>query len=101
VASAGPGWQLEGFLERLDAWSEREGANVSDDVRIAATAWILTRMDDPYQGVQREQGFDNLWFGAVPGSHDGKGHVVVCSYWIEETEHVVRCDNFGLLSWPV
>lgn len=36
------------------------------------------------QGVRREAGFDNLWFGAVPDSEDGKGRVVACSYWIVE-----------------
>ena len=45
-------------------WIERELP--SDDLRLTVTAWILTRYDDPYQGVQREPGFDNLWFGEIP-----------------------------------
>lgn len=65
------------------------------------TAWVLTRYDDPYQGVRRESGFPNLWFGVVPDTDDGSGHVVVCSYWIAESTRTVRCDNFGTLSRPL
>ena len=62
-------------------------------------AWVLTR-SDPYEGVRREPGLENLWFGAVPDSDRGPGHVVTCSYWINEASHTVRCDNFGTLSLP-
>jgi hypothetical protein len=92
-------WKLEGFLLRLDAWAELESP--TDDLRLLVTAWIMTRYDDPYQGVRREEGFPNLWFGVVPNSDDGSGRVVVCSYWIEESSRVVRCDNFGTLNRPL
>lgn len=63
--------------------------------------WIFSRLDDPYQGVKREPGFPNLWWGVVPGtSHDGD-KVVVCSYWVAESEHVVRCESLASISWPV
>ncbi len=94
-------WRLELFLERLDMWAAREGVNVDVDLRIVVTAWLQSRMDDPHVGVARAAGFDNLWSGVVPGSGNGQGRVVVCSYWIFEAARVVRCDNFGLLSWPV
>jgi len=55
---------LERFLDRLDAWAEQE--DPSTDLRILVTSWIMTRYDDPYQGVQRAEGFENLWFGADP-----------------------------------
>jgi hypothetical protein len=38
-------------------------------------------MDDPFEGAERVDGFEDLWFAAVPNSHDG-GHVVTCTYWI-------------------
>jgi hypothetical protein len=57
-------WQLESFLDHLDVWIERE--QPSDDLRLIVTAWVLTRYEDPYQGVQREPGFENLWFGEIP-----------------------------------
>lgn len=92
-------WTLENFIERFDAWAELESP--TDDLRCIVMAWILTRDDDPYQGVRRETGFPNLWFGPIPDSHDGSGHVVTCSYWIEEARRTVRCDNFGTLSLPL
>jgi hypothetical protein len=94
-----PAWKLEGFLERFDAWAEREV--LTPDQRVFVIHWIMSRSEDPYQGVRREPGFPNLWWGVVPNSSDGKGNVVVCSYWIQETTRTVRCDNFGLLRWPV
>ena len=57
-------------------------------MRFTVTEWILTRYDDPYEGVRREEGFPNLWFGIVVRTGDA---AVVCSYWIEESRHVVRC----------
>lgn len=92
-------WTLEGFLDRLDAWVELESP--ADDLRLIVTAWVLTRYDDPYQGVRRERGFPNLWFGAIPHSYDGRGAVVACSYWIEESRHTVRCDSFATLGLPL
>ena len=75
-------WALENFEACLDAWIEHE--RPSDELRILVTAWVLSRFDDPYVDVRREPSFDNLWFGAVPGSVHGEGRVVVCSYWIHE-----------------
>lgn len=99
MPDAGSGWHLDGFLERLDHWVDAEAP--SDDLRFIVTEWIITRQDDPYHGVRREPGFANLWFGMIPDSHDGTGHVVTCAYWIEETRHTLRCDSFATLRWPV
>ena len=49
------------------------GCGAGVDLRFLVTEWILTRAADPYQGVRREAGFDNLWFGAVPRSGHGDG----------------------------
>lgn len=99
MLSGARSWTLENFLERFDAWVELKSP--TDDLRCIVLAWILTRDDDPYQGVRREKGFANLWFGPVPNSRDGSGHVVICSYWIQESSRAVRCDNFGTLSLPL
>ena len=93
-----PQWRLEGFVERLDQWITLDVPD--DNLRLTVTAWVMTRFDRPYQGVRREAGFDNLWFGVVPGSQLPPGQVVVCSYWIEETTHTVRCDSIASLTRP-
>ena len=92
-------WALENFEACLDAWIELE--RPSDELRILVTALVLSRFDDPYVDVRREPSFDNLWFGAVPGSVHGEGRVVVCSYWIHESQRVVRCGSVATLSLPV
>ena len=92
-------WALEGFIERLDEWIERE--NPSVDLRLLTTAWVMTRTEDPYAGVRREPDFDNLWFGPVPRTVTPEGTVVACSYWIFETAHVVRCDSVATLTLPL
>ena len=99
VFEPGSLWRLEGFLDRLDQWVDTE--NPSEDLRFIVTEWTITRQDDPYQGVRREPGFPNLWFGMIPDSQDGKGQVVTCAYWIEEVSHTLRCDSFATMSWPV
>jgi hypothetical protein len=91
-------WQLIGFIERLDTWIDVE--RPADDLRLIVTAWVIGRVDDPYQGVRRERGFPNLWFGTIPNTTHGTGQVVVCSYWIEETTRSVRCDSIATLDWP-
>ena len=91
-------WFLENFLERLDQWVDLGGP--PERVGRAATAWIMTRLDDPYFGVRREPGFDNLWFGPIPGTQHGNNLVAACSYWIFERESRLRCDGFASLTLP-
>ena len=92
-------WRLERFLLEFDAWIERE--HPSDDLRVLVTEWMVGRQDDPYRGVRREPQFENLWYGVVPDSNDGTGRVVVCSYWIVESQHLIRCNSFATLSLPL
>jgi hypothetical protein len=99
VDEASPAWRLERFSEHFESWIERE--NPHTDLRILVGGWIWTRAETPYLGVRRADGFANLWFGAVPNTDDGRGHVVSCSYWIEELRHSVRCDNFSTLDLPL
>jgi hypothetical protein len=94
-----PEWTLVGFDARLDSWAALE--HPPSDLVIVVAHWVLSRFDDPYLGMRREPEFDNLWFGPVPESEDGQGHVVACSYWIEESTRTVRCDNFATLSMPL
>lgn len=98
VPEPGPGWRLDGFEERLDAWAEREGENVDQNLILFVLGWVLTRGVDPYEGAEREPGFPNLWSAWVPEVRDAEGRGVLCSYWIDEATRVVRCDNYGLLS---
>ena len=89
-------------LDRTAATNSKPGStNSGRDSALHCDTWILTRDDDPYQAVRWETDFPNLWFGRIPNSHDGSGHVVTCSYWIEESSRIVRCDNFGTLSLPL
>ena len=96
---AAPTWELVRFFDRLDAWVEQEA--ITTDLQLIVLPWIMSRTEDPYTGVQRTQGFDNLWFGAVPNSEDGLGRVVTCSYWIEESTRKVICNSFATLSLPL
>jgi len=92
-------YELKDFLAALDEWVDQE--NPGQALRLAVLNWIFTRQEIPYEGVTRESGFENLWFGRVPGTEHGDGQVVVCAYWIQEREHSVRCDKFATLSTPV
>ncbi len=92
-------WRQAAFETRLDEWIELEGPSLH--LRRLVTAWVLTRLENPYDGMQRQQGFANLWFGRIPGTYQpGDGTVVVCSLWIEESSRMVRCDRIGTLTIP-
>ena len=77
------------------------GGSGEDDVALinGVGAWILSRFDDPYQGMRREPGFDNLWYGPVPGTLRG-GEQVTCSYMIVESGRVVYGKSIATLSLP-
>lgn len=92
-------WRLVNFLDRLDLWIGLEAP--PKEIRRLVTSWIFTRTDDPYQGARREPGFPNLWFCPIPRSEHKERNAVCCSYWIDEHNHVVRCDSFATLSRPV
>jgi hypothetical protein len=52
--------------------------------------------------VQREPSMPNLWYGKVPDTFDADDRtVIVCSYFINEREHSVRCDSFARLGLPI
>lgn len=91
-------WRLDGFGEGIDRWKAQESPDAELVGRVIR--WSLTRLDDPYSGVQRQAGFDNLWFGAIPGTFRDD-EIVTCSYFIWDQEHVVACNSYATLSWPV
>lgn len=79
-------------------WTESESPD--QDLTILVATWMLSRFDDPYQGVRREPGFDTLWWGQVPLSlRDGA--VVVCSYLVEESTRTVTCKSIASLNLPL
>lgn len=95
-------WRLKDFEERFDAWVALD--DPSPDLRFVVAEWMLTRMEDPYESARREPEFPNLWSVRVRGSAVGRPgdiKVVLCSFWINEAEHSVVCDNFSVLSYPV
>ena len=60
-------------------------------------AWRLEDFLERFEAA----GIENRWFGAVPNTEDGLGHVVTCAYWIEASRRVVRCDSFATLDLPL
>ncbi|HEU0089205.1 MAG TPA: hypothetical protein VFQ77_16420 [Pseudonocardiaceae bacterium] len=98
MATEGEPWKLEKFSERLDSWIAL--CSPSSELRRIVRTWVLTRYDDPYQGMEQQSGFPNLWFGRVPNSGDGRGNAVACSYRIEESTRTVICNDFTTLSEP-
>ncbi|MEJ7794592.1 MAG: hypothetical protein WKF50_03505 [Nocardioides sp.] len=62
--------------------------------------WILSRIETPFEGARREPGFSNLWYAVVPGSIHAPTSVVVCSYWVDVNERVLRCDQIATLGYP-
>lgn len=91
------GWILENAIGALDSWAQREDPSL--DLRVIVAEWAHSRYANPYAGLRREPGFDNLWFGPIPDT-SAAGHVVTCTLFIDEHRHVVRFDNFTTLSRP-
>lgn len=100
TATGGQVWKLELFSLRLDQWQARD-PDVPDELRSLVEAWLVTRYANPYEGMFQEAGHPNLWSGKVPGSEDGCGHAVACSYWIFESTHTVKCNDFAILGEPI
>jgi hypothetical protein len=91
-------WTLADFIDRVDAWIDRDSPD--DDLRLVVLDWIMSRCEDPYRGVRREAGFPNLWYGVVPYSQRAMT-AVLCSYWVVESEHVIRCESIATLGLPL
>jgi hypothetical protein len=61
----------------------------------------MTRAENPFKDARRESSFPNLWYAVVPETLDARGRVVVCSYSVHETEHMITCGSWSVLGWPV
>ncbi|MFK3980941.1 hypothetical protein ACI2K4_11250 [Micromonospora sp. NPDC050397] len=95
-------WKLAGFEEAFEQWLIRESP--SADVSLAVAEWMLSRAEDPYEGARREPGFPDLWTARIRGTAEGrrtKFNMVLCTFRVLEPEHVVSCDNFATLGYPV
>lgn len=95
-------WKLVEFEERFEAWVAREAP--SEDLSYVVAEWMFSRVEDPYEGAQREPGFPNLWSARIRGTADGTRAgftMVLCSYRIHESRHEVECDTFAILNYPL
>lgn len=92
------GWALDGFDDHFERWVSTGGPDA--DLRIIVLDWVMARHDDPFYGMRQEEGFDNLWYGRIPDSGDGRGNVVVCSYFVEFSTRTLRCNGFTMLAYP-
>lgn len=90
-------WVLVDFESRLRQWIERD--NPTKPQWVGAARWMLDLPSDPFAGAHRDMA--NLWFRAIPETLDSRSRIACCSYWIDATRRVVRCESFALLTWPV
>lgn len=87
-------WSLCEFEECLDAWAQRESP--TDELCNIITTWFLTLEGDPYQreAVLIKNDVPSWWSIHVPDSQDGRGHIVNCTYRIDERDSSVHCYDF-------
>lgn len=57
ASNAGP-WALANFADVMELWIERDGPIPRIVMNVGE--WVMSRSDDPYEGVRREAGFPNL-----------------------------------------
>ncbi|WP_194891306.1 hypothetical protein [Catenulispora pinisilvae] len=88
---------MKEFIPRFDSWVDLEKPD--QHIRAAVMNWIMSRAETPYKDVLREPDFPNMWYGRIPRTLEND-QIATCSYWIEEREHLVRCNMFSTLSWP-
>ena len=92
-------WSLYEFEEGRDAWVQKEGP--ADELYNIVTTWFPTLGDDPYrEALQMTNEVPSFWFVRVPNSQDEHGHIVTCTYWIDERYGSVRCYDFTTYNLP-
>lgn len=99
MTEPGRPWLIVNFEPWLIRWVREYQPPLA--VIVAVRAWVKSREENPFAGVNYEPGFDNYLFGAIPNTMDGDGRVVTCAYWVHRDDHVVRCDMISTASWPV
>ena len=93
---ADAGWTLEGFGAHLDVWIEHESPD--PDLRYRVISWVLGLHVDPFKDAHRETDFENMWSINIPGSIHTGMQIVFCSYWVDTSRRVVRCDQIATLT---
>ncbi|UOY03629.1 hypothetical protein [Blastococcus sp. PRF04-17] len=93
-------WRLIDFEPRFEEFMDVEGLRGYGDIELIVWIWIHARARNPYAGVRREPGFENLWWGKIPESADNLGRVVTCSYFINEVDSTIQCATFGWHTGP-
>jgi hypothetical protein len=96
--TSGAAWTLDNFDTWLARWRVSESAD--DDLQIIVADWIMTRVIDPFKGAEPTLGQPDLLFAWIPGSGDGCGSMVCCSYRVDHATHTVTCDLINSLSYP-
>jgi hypothetical protein len=91
-------WSLVNVESALDRWIEIDEPD--DELRNVVLNWLLSRLEDRYQGVRRDPRFPNLWFGRIPWTLRGDRQAV-CAYRIEERTREIICDNIVMLRLPI
>lgn len=93
---------MEGFIEALQRWVERESP--PQDVYRATVGWVLRDLaDDPYPPLSRPvgDGFPvTWWFAQTPFGRDERSRVV-CLYEINARALVLRAHLIDELSLPI
>lgn len=96
---AGDGdWLVLGWEDCLERWITVE--HPPQELRSIVVNWLMTRLDDPHQGVRRMPEFVGWWFGKVAGSDAGFS-AVYCTYQINGAERVVQVRSISTLNRPV
>lgn len=80
-------------------WVEIESPDEATQQRVID--WIGERRKDPTQGVRRELDIPHLWHGRIPGTLDGAGTMVTCTYQILAQTRIVRCMGIGRVGLPM
>jgi hypothetical protein len=98
------GWNLTNLDVHLELWQQI--CDPPQDVRLIVAEWLMSRLEDPYEGMRHEdvntdgQGHPNLWSGVVPGTHRD-GTVVLVSVLVFEQIGTVRFESIMTLGWPI
>jgi hypothetical protein len=92
------GWRVLGAGDCLDRWDDTE--QPPEELRNIVRDWLMTRVEDPHQGVSRMPGFPGWWFGKVAGSDQGWA-AVYCTYLIDEETRTVEIRGINTLNRPV
>lgn len=90
-----PRWKLRDFEFYLDLWISQESPD--QDVLNQVLVWMQSRMDDPFEGVQREENFPNMWWAWIPRT-SYQGTAVLCSYFVFAETREVHCKSLATLN---